>query len=169
MFKAGDPIVHPIRGAGIVKGIEERQWRGSSSLYYRIKLLGQRSTSLMIPVGVAKTLGLRRAIPRFKLKQVWRVLLADPRMLPADYKQRYKLLKDKLHAGDVLQVAEVVRDMAWRRRRKGQLNTMGKRLYDKGMMLLAGEIAATQGIDLAGARAQILAKLGESLSSTTLM
>lgn len=163
-FKAGDAIVHPMRGAGVVVRIEEQQWHGSSTLYYRIELLNQTRSSLMIPTSAAKKIGLRRAIPKSKLKQVWRVLRADPKKLPADHKTRYKLLEEKLHAGDVFEVAEAVRDMAWRKEQEKALTTMGKRIYQEGMTLLAGEIAAAQDIALTDAEAQIRTKLSESLS-----
>jgi len=169
MFKAGDAIIHPVRGAGVVVRVEERQWRGSNDLYYRIKLLGQPGTRLMIPVCAAKTLGLRRVIPQSKLNKVWRVLRAAPRTLPADHKERCKLLDDKLHTGDVFQVAEVVRDMAWRQQRKGHLTTTGKRRYEEGMRILTGEIAAVQGVDLDDAEVQVSVTLRESLSPTTVM
>lgn len=169
MFKAGDPIVHPIRGAGIVVRVEKRHWHGSNDLYYRIKLLGQRGTNLMIPITAAKTLGVRAALPPSKLNRVWRVLRADPVTLPTNHKKRYKLLEDKLYAGDIFKIAEVVRDMAWRQRREGRLNTMGKRKYEKGLTLLAGEVAATQGIDLAEAEEQIRAKLNEILATANVM
>ena len=163
MFEEGDAIVHPIRGVGVVVQVEERQWHGSNSLYYRVKLLNEEDTELMISVDLAKGLGLRRAIPRSKLKQVWRALCADPNKLPSNHKKRYKLVEDKLHAGDVFQVIEVVRDMAWRQRQEGRLNTMGKRMYDEGIGRLAGEIATAQNIDIKDAEVQLRAKLSESL------
>jgi CarD family transcriptional regulator len=169
MFKAGDAIVHPVRGAGVVVRIEEREWRGSANLYYRIKLLGQPTSSLMVPISTAETIGLRRAVSRSKLDRVWCVLCSDPGTLPADHKDRYQVLEDKLHAGDVLQVAEAVRDMAWRQKQEGSLTTRGKRMYEEGMMLLAGELAASQDIDLMDAEAQIRAKLGESLMPAAMM
>jgi len=164
MFEIGDTIVHPIRGAGVVISIEKRQWQGSSNLYYKIRLLAQPGTSLMIPIRTAEAMGLRRAIPRSRLDQVWRVLRADPETLPADHKERYQLLESKLHTGNILRVAEAVRDMAWRKQREGNLTTRGKRMYEEGMMLLTGEIAAAQGVDLADAEAQVRQKLKESLS-----
>jgi CarD family transcriptional regulator len=163
MFKKGDAVVHPIRGAGVIKRVEERQWRGADALYYKIGLLSQPGSSLMIPVGVAKELGLRRAVSRSRLSQVWQVLSTDPEKLPKEHKERYQLLEDKLHAGDVLQVAEAVRDMTWRRHREGRLTTRGKRMYEEGMTLLAGEIAASEGIDIADAETQVRDKLQESL------
>jgi RNA polymerase-interacting CarD/CdnL/TRCF family regulator len=147
MFKVGDAIIHPFRGAGVVVRVEEQQWHGSSALYYRIKLLGQPDT-----------------IPRSKLSKVWRVLSAASRTLPSDHKQRYELLDDKLHTGDVFQVTEVVRDMAWRQQREGKLTMMGKQRYEEGMRILAGEIATVQGIDLEDAEAQVRARLTENLS-----
>jgi RNA polymerase-interacting CarD/CdnL/TRCF family regulator len=82
--------------------------------------------------------------------------------LPTEHKERYQLLEDKLHAGDVLQVAEAVRDMAWRRHREGRLTTRGKRMYEEGMTLLAGEIAAAKGIGIEDAEVQVRDRLLES-------
>ena len=169
IFKAGDAIVHPARGAGIVERVEERQWHGNNNLYYRIKLVGQPSTSLMVPISATEKLGLRHVISPSKLYKVWRVLCATPTALPGDHKERHKLVEEKLHTGDVFLVAEVVRDMAWRRQeRKGRLTMVGKRRYEEGMQMLAREIAAVQDVELINAEAQIHAKLEESLSSTTI-
>ncbi len=161
MFKAGEAIVHPIRGAGVVECIEERQWRGRQSLYYRIKLLSQPGSSLMIPIAKAENIGLRPAIPSSELGQVWRVLRTDPQTLPTDHKERYQILEDKFRTGDILQVAEAMRDMTWRQQQEGNLTTRGKRMYQEGMLLLAGEVAATQGIELTEAETQIRERLDE--------
>jgi CarD family transcriptional regulator len=147
----------------VIKCVEERQWRGADALYYRIGLLSQPASSLMVPVVAAKELGLRRAVSRSRLSQVWKVLRTNPEKLPQEHKERYELLTDKLYAGDILQVAEAVRDMAWRRHREGRLTTRGKRMYEEGMTLLAGEIAAAQGIDIADAEAQVTGRLQEGL------
>jgi len=123
----------------------------------------------MVPVSAAETIGLRRAMPRSKLKKIWGVLRTDAKALPADHKARYELLNGRLRAGDVFQVAEAVRDMAWRQKQVGSLTTQGKRIYEEAMRILSGEIAASQGIEMADAEAQVRARLGEILSSTTTM
>jgi CarD family transcriptional regulator len=115
----------------------------------------------MIPTSTAQTLGLRHVISQSKLKKVWRVLCAAPKELPSDHKKRYELLNDKLRTGDVFQVAEVVRDMAGRQQQKGKLTTVGKRKYEAGINILAGEIAAVQDVDLSEAEAQVREKLIE--------
>jgi CarD family transcriptional regulator len=166
MFKVGDAIIHPVRGAGVVIGIERRPWRGRTDRYYTIRLLAEEGTTLMVPVDTAETLGLRRAVTESKLKRVWRVLRADPQRLPVDHKKRYQFLKEKLQSGDIIDVTEVVRDMAWRQQEEGRLTTVGKRLYDKGITLLAGEIAAVQSTEVENAEMEIRERLQELLSPT---
>lgn len=165
MFKVGDAIVHPVRGAGVVVRVEDRRWRGDSVKYYRIELLGQPGTSLMIPVKVAETVGLRCAIPLTELKQVWRVLRADPNTLPTEHSKRYQVIEERLHVGGIFQVAEAVRDMAWRKKREGRMTTRGKQMYDEGMRLLAGEVAATRGVPMADAETEVRERLERILSS----
>ncbi|HDQ71216.1 MAG TPA: hypothetical protein ENN19_03850 [Chloroflexi bacterium] len=162
MFKSGEAIVHPVRGAGVVEGIVERTWRGDHSLYYRIKLLNQPTSSLMIPIKAADSIGLRRAISSADLKSVWDILYSHPHSLPSNHKKRYQILEDKLYAGDIWQVAEAVRDMTWRQQQEGSLTTRGKRMYKEGIKLLAGEIAASQGIELTSAEMEIRDRLAES-------
>lgn len=166
-FKIGDAVVHPVRGAGVVERVVERRWRGSSAPYYRIRLLGQRGTRLMVPAGAAEELGLRRVISQSRLKRLWRVLLGDPERLPDEHKERYQVLKDRLGTGDPFQVAEAVRDLAWRERRKGHLTTRGKQIYETAVRLLAGEIAAAESVDFVDAETRVKARLREGLLSAT--
>ncbi len=168
-FEAGDLVVHPIRGAGVVERVQERHWHGRNAVYYRIALLCQPGTSVMIPASAAAEVGLRPAVSQATLRKVWRVLRGVPRKLPPDHKDRYELLKQKLHTGDVFNVAEAVRDMAWRQMQEGHLTLKGKRIYDKAIMLLAGEAAAVDGIDLIEAEARVRTTLRENLSAVTVM
>ena len=163
MFKVGDAIMHPIRGAGIIVDLIKRQWHGNDKMYYKVELLSHPGTNLMIQTGAVGKLGLRHVISKSKLKKVWRVLCSDPKELPSDHKERYAALDDKMHTGDALQIAGVVRDMTGRYQEKGKLTTVGKRKYETGINILAGEIAAVQGVDVSRAEAQIREKLMETL------
>ena len=167
-FTTGDAIVHPVRGAGVVERIVERTWHGNAELYYRIRLLGQSGTMLMVPTSVAEKLGMRCAISRADMRQLWCVLLAAPGNLPDKYKELRQFLQGKLGTGDIFQVAEAVRDMAWRQR-KTHLSATIKQLYEEGIRLLVGEIAAARGIEFVDAEKQVRARLREHLSSVTVM
>ena len=165
-FKTGDAVFHPVRGAGVVTGIKDRKWDGEERRYYTIELLGHPGTKVMIPASTAKAVGLRHAMSQAKLEKMWLVLRDDPQKLPKDHKDRYAVIKEKLHTGDTFEVAEAVRDMAWRREQEGRLTTRGKRIYEEAVMLLSGEIAAVQEIEVKEAEGQVHAKLQERLTPT---
>jgi CarD family transcriptional regulator len=159
MFEVGDAVVHPVRGAGVVTDIEELQRDGGNQVYYRIKLLSQVRTTLMLPVKDAAVRGLRRAVQRSKLGRVWRALLAKPKRLPADYEKRYEVLDEKLQSGDLFQIAEVVRDLTGRLREQESPTAGDRQKYRKGIKLLAAEIAAARDDDPAHVEAQVRARL----------
>ena len=73
------------------------------------------------------------------------------------------MLQGKLDGGDVLKTAEAVRDLAWRREERRRLTIRGKRLYKRGMALLAGEIASVGGSDLQAAEHSISVALDRGL------
>lgn len=164
MFRLGDGVMHPARGAGVVVAIEERQFQGCGTPYYMIELMDPPNTNLMIPVSRAGEAGLRCTILPSKLDLVWGVLSDDPRTLPDDHKERNKSLEELLRAGDILQTAQVVRDVSWRWKQRGKLTESSKRVYEKGILLLAGELAAAQGIALEKAEAQVHARVNGSQS-----
>jgi RNA polymerase-interacting CarD/CdnL/TRCF family regulator len=160
-FKVGDAVVHPIRGAGVVTDIEELRRDGGNKAYYKIELLSHVHTNLMIPVKDAAARGLRRAIRQSRLNRVWQVLRDTPDKLPTDHKKRQALLERRLVSGDLIQVVEAVRDLAWRQHKNNGLTATGRRLYRKGINLLAGEVAAAEGTDLTDGEAQVRNQLWE--------
>jgi CarD family transcriptional regulator len=166
-FKVGDAVVHPLRGAGVVTAVEERELRGDSDEYYSIEMMGVPTTKLIVPTDAAEEVGLRRAISRSRLRRLWRVLKGEPDALPTDHKKRYEQLRGKLSGGDTYEVAETVRDIAWREVEEGRLTTVDRRLYDEGMNLLAGEVAAVEGIEMSAAEKEIGARLSKGLASAS--
>jgi CarD family transcriptional regulator len=155
MYEIGDAVVHPTRGAGIVVDIVERSMDDRTVPYYKIELLSRTSTRLMIPAERAEALGLRPAISEEKLTEVWETLRAEPQALPGHSRKRFGYLKEKLESLDIVQVAEVVRDVLWMQDEEGGLKTRDKNIYQEGMKFLAGEIAAIRDISLTNAENEI--------------
>ena len=166
MFEVGEIVVHPVRGAGVVVGFEEFHREDGDSLYYKIQLIGRQSeTDLMVPVENTDSSGLRRAISQSKLDVVWGVLQGEPENLPSNHKTRYRILGEKLRTGDILQVAEAVRDMSWRQRHMDNgLTGKGKRIYRRALALLVGEISAVLDVDQMEAERQIRHRLADTSS-----
>ena len=165
MFTAGDAIVHPARGVGIIERIEERPLRGEIEPFYRIKLVGAVETTVLVPVRIADEIGLRKAVSQQQLSRVWSVLRDEPQQLPDDHKERYEILEVKLDSGDVYRITEVVRDMTWREHQSGQLNTVGKRMHQRALDLLAGEVATALKIEVDQAACDIREVLSNCLAA----
>ena len=163
MFQVGDAVVHPLLGAGVVTEIEELRRRGRDRSYYKIEMTNHPRTNVMVPVSDAEEHGVREAISASRVKRVWRVLTSPPRSLPGDFAARRAALSDKLSSGETNRVAEALRDLAWRRMKEGHLTTTERRLYRKGMNILAGEIAAAKGVGLGAVKLQVGNWISEGL------
>ena len=163
-FQIKEAVVHPNYGTGVITEIKERHIFGQEKRYYSIDLLGEPGTTVMVPVGKEERFGLRRPIAKDGVNRLWRILRAKPDTLPSDHKERYALIESKLQKCDFFEVAEAVRDLAWRREEKRRLTTVGKRLYETGLGLLSSELAAVQGSDVDTAEAQIAERLEASVA-----
>lgn len=164
-FQVGDTVVHPQYGAGVITEIQERHSLGPRKRYYSIELLGDVQTTVMVPVEKEESVGLRQPIPKSRLSRLWRILRAKPQPLPDEHKERYAVIEGKLQEGDFFQIAEAVRDLAWRREEKNKLTRVGGRLYETGLGFIASELAGVQGSDVDTAEAQIAERLEASIGS----
>jgi len=165
-FQVGDTVVHPHYGAGVITEIQERHSLGPSRRYYSIELLGDSQTTVMVALDKEESVGLRKPISRAKLRRLWSILRGEPEALPEEHKKRYAVLEGKLQEGDVFQIAELVRDLAWRREEKHSLTKVGMRLYETGLGFLASELAGVQGSEVDTAEAQIAERLEDSIGRT---
>jgi CarD family transcriptional regulator len=120
----------------------------------------------MVPLDKEESVGLRQPISKDRLSRVWRILRGEPETLPDKHKERYAVIEDKLENGDLFQIAEVVRDLAWRREEKRKLTVVGGRLYETSLEFLASELAGVQGSDVDTAEAQIAERLEASMADS---
>ena len=164
-FQVGETVIHPNYGAGVITEIKERRTLGAGKRYYSIELLGDPGTIVMVPLGNEDKVGLRPPISKSRVSHLWRILHAAPQALPSEHKKRYAVVEDRLRDGDVFQIAEAVRDLAWRREETRDLTRVGKRLYETGLGFLASELAVVQGSDVHTAEAQIAERLEAHIAS----
>lgn len=145
MFAVGDKVVHRVHGAGIITGKKERRVTKTSNRYLVIEMPKFDST-LMVPTDkagqclrpISKMVTLRRLLTD--------TLPGQPNMLPKDYRERAEQIENKLKSGETKKWIEVVRDLTYRRE-QGRRSKIDRRLLDRAMHLLAGELALVQGID----------------------
>jgi CarD family transcriptional regulator len=165
MFQVGEAVVHPSHGPGKVADIERLLCFGKDRRYYKIKVLGEAEMIVWVPVQEAEDKGVRCPVPKSRLSEIWQRLRAEPETLPSDHQKRYEYLREKIENGDVLQIAEALRDLCWKDHHVRKLTINGKRLYDKGIELLSAEMALVQGSDPEVVEDQLLRVLSENVAS----
>lgn len=139
MFHVGDKVVYPLHGAGVIEAIEEREVLGKRNRYYVMRLPA-RSMTVLIPTDAARQAGLRPVAARDVVDRVVTLLRGPIPEPTTNWNQRYRDNAEKLRSGDIVEVAEVVRDLSAREREKG-LSTGERRMLDSARQILVSELA----------------------------
>jgi CarD family transcriptional regulator len=131
-------VVYPHHGAGQVIKKEQKEILGETRQYLTIKILHNDMT-VMVPCENAGKAGLRRVIDEETVKKVLAVLSDDVSEMPKNWNRRFKHNRDKIKTGDIMELAEVVRNLAIREQDKG-LSTGEKQMYTRAKKILASEM-----------------------------
>ncbi len=145
MYKVGDKVVYPHHGAGTVVKKESREVLGQKRDYLTIKILHNDMT-VQVPCENAEAVGLRRVIGEKEVGVVLKALTAGSTEMPKNWNRRFKHNRDKMKTGDILELAEVVRNLALRDHEKG-LSTGEKQMFVKAKKILASELMYAKDMD----------------------
>ena len=138
MFDVGDKVVYPHHGAGTIEKKEVKVVLGEEREYLTIRILHNEMT-VNVPVDNCEKVGLRGVIDLEMVEVVQKVLLGGSTEMPKNWNRRFKHNRDKMKTGDILELAEVVRNLALRDHEKG-LSTGEKQMYVKAKKILASEL-----------------------------
>ena len=139
-FNVGETVVYPNHGAAVIEDIETRTIKGEEKLYLVLRILGQNDLVVRVPASNLDLVGVRDVVDDEGLENVFEVLRKTNVEEPSNCSRRYKANLEKLHSGNVLKVAEVVRDL-WRRERDRGLSAGEKRMLSKARQILVSELA----------------------------
>ncbi|MCL2316449.1 MAG: CarD family transcriptional regulator [Actinomycetia bacterium] len=159
-FTVGETVVYPNHGAAVIEELETRTIKGEERLYLVLRILGQNDLIVRVPACNLDLVGVREVVDSDGLERVFSVLRLPEVEEPTNWSRRYKANLEKLHSGNVLKVAEVVRDL-WRRERDRGLSAGEKRMLAKARQILVSEMALAEQVQ--EARAESL--LDEVLAS----
>ncbi len=145
MYKVGDKVVYPHHGAGSVVKKEVREILGQKREYLTIKITHNEMV-VNVPTENAERVGLRRVINEKMVNEVVKALTGSGTQMPKNWNRRFKHNRDKMKTGDVLELAEVVRNLALRDHEKG-LSTGEKQMFVKAKKILASELMYAKQMD----------------------
>ena len=145
MFEVGDKVVYPHHGAGTVLAREFHEIRGERREYLTIEIL-QPQMTVMVPCDNAETAGLRPVINERAVNEVLAVLVADGSEMPAQWNQRFKRNQEKLRSGDILELAEVVRNLE-RRAQDARLSPGEMQMLERARRVLVSELMFARNVE----------------------
>jgi CarD family transcriptional regulator len=143
-FTEGDFVVYPNHGAGCVAGVEEKTILGEVRRYY-VVYLPDTELTVSIPADGDDT-GLRACAGEENIAEALALLEADATHMPSNWNHRLKHNREKIKSGEIVQVAEVVRNLSVHGAENG-LSTGERNMLIKARQILASEIALARSID----------------------
>jgi CarD family transcriptional regulator len=141
-FTVGDTVVYPHHGAATIEAIEKRTIKGVEKDYLVLRV-AQGDLTVRVPSENVDLVGVRDVVNQEGLDRVFDVLRQPYTEEPTNWSRRYKANLEKLASGDVIKVAEVVRDL-WRRERERGLSAGEKRMLAKARQILVSELALAE-------------------------
>ena len=142
MFNVGDKIVYPMHGAGTIDAIENKNILGEEQSYYVIKMPGE--VKVMVPTEKAEQIGVRSVINKEEASKVIAVLEHNETEMSQNWNKRYRDNMDKMKSGDVYEVADVVRNLAFKQKETGSLSTGEKKMFSNAKQILISELVLAE-------------------------
>jgi CarD family transcriptional regulator len=144
-----DYIVYPTHGVGRIMGLEEQEIAGIKLELYVISFEKDKMT-LRVPLGKAKSVGMRKLSSPDVVANALQTLKGRARVKRTMWSRRAQEYEAKINSGDLVSIAEVVRDL---HRAAGQpeQSYSERQLYEAALDRLARELAAVEKIDEASA------------------
>ena len=144
-FSLGDHVVYPAHGVGTVVGVETQEIAGLDLEVYVITFEHEKMM-LRVPTKKAKSAGLRALAAGTVLSQALTTLKGRARVKRTMWSRRAQEYDAKINSGDLISIAEVVRDLH-RSESQPEQSYSERQLYESALDRMAREVAAIEQID----------------------
>ena len=144
-FKAGDFVVYPTHGVGRIQKVEEQEVAGLKLELFVIAFEKDKMI-LRVPTTKAKAVGMRKLSTPDVVATALNTLRGRARIKRTMWSRRAQEYEAKINSGDLVSIAEVVRDL---HRASGQpeQSYSERQLYEAALARMAREVAAIERID----------------------
>ena len=109
-FKTNEYIVYPAHGVGQILAIEEQEVAGYKLELFVISFIKDKMT-LRVPVTKIATVGMRKLSEGALVKRALETLKGRARIKRTMWSRRAQEYEAKINSGDIVAIAEVVRDL----------------------------------------------------------
>jgi len=159
-FKTNEFIVYPAHGVGRIVAIEEQEIAGIKLELFVIQFEKDKMT-LRVPTGKCQSVGMRKLAEDVIVKRAMETLKGRARIKRTMWSRRAQEYEAKINSGDIVAIAEVVRDL-YRAENQPEQSYSERQLYEAALDRMAREIAAVDKIDERSAVQKIVEVLSRS-------
>ena len=139
-FKVGELVVYPAHGVGKISNIEEQEIAGIKLELYIVDFEKEK-LRLKVPTNRAEQKGMRQLADRSMIEAAMKVIRGRARIKRTMWSRRAQEYDAKINSGDMISVAEVIRDL-YRSERQPEQSYSERQLYEAALDRMAREIAA---------------------------
>lgn len=141
-FKANEFVVYPAHGVGKITGIEKQEVAGHKLDLIVINFEKEKMT-LRVPVAKVQSVGMRRLANDDVVGQAIKTLKGRARVKRTMWSRRAQEYEAKINSGDLIAIAEVVRDL-YRSDKQPEQSYSERQLYEQALERMAREVAAVE-------------------------
>ena len=158
-FKTNEFIVYPAHGVGQIMAIEEQEIAGAKLELFVINFVKDKMT-LRVPTAKIVSVGMRKLAEAPMVKRALDTLKGRARIKRTMWSRRAQEYEAKINSGDIVAIAEVVRDL-FRSDTQPEQSYSERQLYEAALDRLSREIAAVQRVTETEAIKEIEAALAK--------
>ena len=158
-FKTGEHIVYPSHGVGKIVSIDEQEVAGFKLELFVISFAKDKMT-LRVPTAKIASVGMRKLAEPGIVRRAIETLKGRARIKRTMWSRRAQEYEAKINSGDIVAIAEVVRDL-YRSESQPEQSYSERQLYEAALDRLSREIAAVQRITETEAVKEIEAALAK--------
>lgn len=139
-FKVNEQIVYPSHGVGRIVSIEKQEVAGLTLELFVITFEKDKMT-LRVPVAKVESVGMRKLAEDGLVEKSLKTIKGRARVKRAMWSRRAQEYEAKINSGDLIQIAEVVRDL-FRADSQPEQSYSERQLYEAALDRMARELAA---------------------------
>ena len=142
-FKAGEAVVYPAHGVGRITAIEEQEIAGFKLELYVVSFEKDKMV-LRVPTSKAESVGMRKLAESGLVEKALTTMAGRARVKRTMWSRRAQEYEAKINSGDLISVAEVVRDL-YRSDAQPEQSYSERQLYEAALERVVSEIASVNG------------------------
>ena len=152
-FRPDDFVVYPAHGVGRIISIDEQEVAGLRLEMFVISFDKDKMT-LRVPTARAAQIGMRSLSTPDLIDRALETLKGKARIKRAMWSRRAQEYEQKINSGELMSIAEVVRDLH-RNDEQREQSYSERQLYEAALERLTREVAAVSGMDEATAQRRV--------------